>query len=100
MTNLDKLKFYLQEDNFPYFADSELQFLLEVNKNNPLLAASQGCLIKSNADKKIKVGSIEIEGGEKEYWLSLKAQYDNQYNNENKGGSGPYKNIMRRVDIP
>lgn len=66
MGDLEKLKFNLQEKQFPYFDDLELEFLLEeyktVNK-----ATYEGCLIKAQNDS-VKLGPINTPSNEN-YWL-------------------------------
>lgn len=66
MTDIEKLKFNLQEKQFPYFDEQELNYLLEeygtVNK-----ASYEGCLIKAQDDS-VKLGPIDTPSNEK-YWL-------------------------------
>jgi hypothetical protein len=65
-TDLELLKFNLQETNYPYFNDSDLQLLLDqyttVNK-----ASYHGCMIKAQDDS-VKLGPINTVSNEK-YWL-------------------------------
>lgn len=66
MTDLEKLKFNLQEVNFPYFTDVELQSLLD-EYGSVKAASYQGCLIKAQDDS-VKLGPIDTISNEK-YWL-------------------------------
>jgi hypothetical protein len=66
LTNLELLKFNLQETQFPYFSDSELQTLLEMYPTVDE-ATYEGCLIKAQDDS-VKLGPIDTPSNEK-YWL-------------------------------
>lgn len=66
MTNLELLKFNLQETQFPYFSDAELQVLLE-QYGTVQQASYQGCMIKAQDDS-VKLGPINTTSNEK-YWL-------------------------------
>lgn len=66
MGDLEKLKFNLQEKQFPYFEDSDLEFLLEEHKTVNR-ATYEGCLIKAQDDS-VKLGPINTPSNEN-YWL-------------------------------
>ena len=66
MTNLELLKFNLQETNFPYFSDGELNILLAQHKTVKE-ASYQGCMIKAQDDS-VKLGPINTVSNER-YWL-------------------------------
>lgn len=66
MTDLQKLKFYLLEDKFPYFSEEELQNLL-AEYGDVKKAAYEGCLIKAQDDS-VKLGPIATVSNEK-FWL-------------------------------
>ena len=64
--NFRKLKFNLQEQEFPYFSDNDLMYLLE-EYEGVTEASYEGCLIKAQNDS-IKLGPINTPSNE-EYWL-------------------------------
>lgn len=66
MNDLEKLKFNLQEKQFPYFEDTELTFLLE-EYGSINYATYEGCLIKAQDDS-VKLGPIDTPSNEN-YWL-------------------------------
>ena len=66
MTDLEVLKFNLQETNFPYFSDDDLNILLE-QYSTVKEATYQGCMIKAQDDS-VKLGPINTVSNEK-YWL-------------------------------
>ena len=47
MNNLEQLKFNLREKQVPYFEESELEYLLERNKNDVNEASYEGLIIKA-----------------------------------------------------
>lgn len=63
MSDLDKLKDMIDEENYPYFEDEYLQGRInEVEKNNDITLqsiAKELCLIKSGIEE-IKLGDIVI----------------------------------------
>jgi|GEM_PF-5037346 len=67
VTDINLLKFNLQEKQFPYFDDDELDLLLEIANGNVSLASYKGCLLKAQNDA-ISLGPIDIVSNEK-YWL-------------------------------
>lgn len=71
-TGLELLKFNLQEKEYPYFDDTELQLLLDQH-GNVGTATYFGCLMKANNDS-IEVSGIKIPSNSG-YWLNLAAQY-------------------------
>lgn len=101
LTPLEILKINLNESQYPVFSEIELQNLFEVNENNVLKASWRGCLMKANTDKKIKVGPIEIENADPDYWNNLAAIYQSDYLKEQSVSTpttSGYKTSMRRAD--
>lgn len=101
LTPLDTLKINLNESQYPVFSNEELKNLLAVNDNNVLKASWRGCLMKANTDSKIKVGPIEIENADPDYWNNLAAMYQADYLEEQKKLNPSitgYKTSMRRAD--
>lgn len=66
MTDLDLMKFNLQETQFPYFSDEQLTQMLELY-GSVKSASYQGCMIKAQDDS-VKLGPINTVSNEK-YWL-------------------------------
>lgn len=101
ITPLKSLKIKVQETDNDTYTDEELQNILEDNDNNVLKAAWIICLMKANTEKKIKVGPIEIENFDPDYWNNMAALYKEEYLAEqaklNPTETG-YKNHMRRAD--
>lgn len=66
LSALDQLKFNLQESQFPYFSEEDLNTLLtmysDINR-----ASYEGCLIKSSNDS-VSLGPINTPNNEL-YWL-------------------------------
>ncbi len=102
LTPLEILKINLNESQYSVFTDEELNNLLAVNDNNILKASWRGCLMKANTDKKIKVGPIEVENADPDYWNNLAAMYQADYLQEqvnlNPSKATRYKTSMRRED--
>ncbi|ENY9964173.1 TPA: hypothetical protein ACXJNV_000577 [Clostridioides difficile] len=101
ITDLDKLKLNLQEEEYPYFTDEQLQLLLESNDNNILKASWRGCLLKGATDDEIKIGPIETKSSNSSYWLTLADIYKSDYLEEkskNETTVTGYKTSMVRVD--
>jgi hypothetical protein len=103
LTPLDVLKLNLQESEYPYFSDTDLQNLLLVNGNSVPKASWRGCLLKAASDDQIKVGSIEVKSSNKDYWNNLAAIYKTDYEAEQAAlnptvPSTGYKTSMRRAD--
>ncbi|EQB3101467.1 hypothetical protein ACYIU4_002830 [Clostridium botulinum] len=73
-TPLEILKFNLQEREYPYFENEELNLLLETNDNDVKKASYQGCLMKANADDKLEVAGVKLSSN-REYWLTLSEQF-------------------------
>ncbi|ASN68284.1 hypothetical protein 10S11_22 [uncultured Caudovirales phage] len=97
---LELLKFNIQEREYPYFEDSELEMLLISNDNNVNKASWKGCLLKAATDDEIKVGPVETKSTNSSYWLNLAETYKAEYEKEeskNKSNTG-YKTSMQRVD--
>ena len=95
MEDLEKLKFNLQEKQFPYFEDSELEFLLEeyttVNK-----ASYEGCLIKAHDDS-VKLGPIDTPSNEG-YWLRRAQHFLKKVKQEERQLKGNKPIVFRRAD--
>lgn len=66
LTPLAQLKFNLQESQFPYFSDDDLNTLLTMYPNINR-ASYEGCLIKSSNDS-VSLGPINTPNNE-QYWL-------------------------------
>lgn len=66
VTALEQLKFNLQETQFPYFSENDLQMLLTLYPNINR-ASYEGCLIKSSNDS-VSLGPINTPNNE-QYWL-------------------------------
>lgn len=102
LTPLERLKINLNESQYPVFSDIELERLLAVNENNVLKASWRCCLMKANTDSKIKVGPIEIENADPDYWNNLASIYQADYLAEqstlNPTVASGYKTSMRRAD--
>ncbi|NFO57723.1 hypothetical protein FDB39_12650 [Clostridium botulinum] len=102
LTPLEILKINLNESQYPVFNDEELENLLTVNDNNVLKASWRGCLMKANTDSKIKVGPIEIENADPDYWNNLaniyQADYLQEQANLTPNKTTRYKTSMRRAD--
>lgn len=85
---LKVLKFNLQEKQYPYFSDEELQILLTNNDREIKKASYQGCLMKAQADDGINIGPLKTESN-RQYWITLAESYK---------PSPIYKTSMKRVD--
>ena len=72
MTDIEKLRFYLLEDKFPYFEEVDLQKLLDVYID-PMVAVYKGCLIKAQDDS-VALGPINTVSNEN-FWLRRSAQF-------------------------
>ncbi|MCT4593176.1 MAG: hypothetical protein N4A57_02730 [Anaeromicrobium sp.] len=88
--SIEILKFNLQERQYPYFTEAELQMLLENNDNDMKKASYQGCIMKAQADDGVNIGPIKTQSN-REYWLSLAENFKppKVYN---------YNTSMRRAD--
>lgn len=100
LTSLDILKINLNESQYPVFSDEELENLLAVNDNNVLKASWKGCLMKANTNSKIKVGPIEIENADPDYWISMSEIFKAEYKEEQSKikNSSYYATSMQRSD--
>nr|WP_205603975.1 hypothetical protein [Clostridium sporogenes] len=67
------MKFNLQEKQYPYFEDKELEFLLEINNNDVEKSSYKGCILKAIADDGIEVAGVKLQSN-RAYWLTL-AEY-------------------------
>ena len=90
-TPLEILKFNLQEKEYPYFDDDDLQLLLDKNDGNVQAASYEGCLKKAAADDKLEISGIKLSSN-REYWLTLAETF------KVATKSSGYKTCMRRVD--
>ena len=66
LSALDQLKFNLQETQFPYFSETDLNTLLTMYPNINR-ASYEGCLIKSSNDS-VSLGPINTPNNE-QYWI-------------------------------
>lgn len=102
MTPLENLKLNLQEAEYPYFLDPDLENLLLANGNSVSKASWRGCLLKAASDDKIKVGAIEIKSSNSDYWNNLaniyKADYLAEQAELNPTVSTGYATSMSRSD--
>ena len=102
MAPLDNLKLNLQESEYPYFEDADLENLLSINGNSVNKASWRGCLLKAACDDKIKVGAIEVKSSNSDYWNKLASIYLADYQAEqaelNPTVSTGYATSMRRSD--
>lgn len=99
-TDKEKLTFNLQERQYPYFEDSELDLLL-VMYVDVWNASYQGCMLKANADDALTLGPIKTASN-RAYWLQLAEQYRSQTfktaDAEEDTSGGYYNTTMNRVD--
>ncbi|ADK16177.1 hypothetical protein [Clostridium ljungdahlii] len=88
-TNLDILKFNLQEKEYPYFDDEDLQLLLDKNSGDVQAASYEGCLKKAVADDALIISGITLKSN-REYWLGLAKQFKpvTSYNTSMKRADG------------
>lgn len=102
MDPIEQLKLNLQEKEYPYFDDADLQNLLIVNGNSVNKASWRGCLLKAASDDEVKVGPIEQKSSNRDYWNTLAAVYKADYETEqaelNPSTAGGYRTSMRRAD--
>ncbi|MBU3208526.1 hypothetical protein KPL28_02615 [Clostridium algidicarnis] len=96
-TSLEILKFNLQEKEYPYFEDDDLNLLLESNDNNINKASYKGCLLKASADDKLEVAGVKLSSN-RQYWLGLAEEYKKAYEDSLLGTVTGYKTSMKRVD--
>lgn len=87
-SDLEILKFNLQEKEYPYFDDEDLQLLLDKNNGDIQAASYEGCLKKAAADDKLEISGIKLTSN-REYWLTLVKQFKPQ---------GRYITSMNRAD--
>lgn len=88
-SDLDILKFNLQEKEYPYFDDEDLQLLLDKNNGDVQAASYEGCMKKAVADDGISLSGINL-GSNREYWLTLARTFK----------ANEYNTCMKRVDEP
>ena len=103
LTPLEILKLNLQEKEYPYFDDADLQNLLLVNGDSVSKASWRGCLLKAASDDEVKVGPIEQKSSNSDYWNTLAAIYKADYLEEQAlinpaVSTTGYKTSMRRAD--
>lgn len=72
--DLDILKFNLQEKEYPYFDDEDLQLLIDKNDGDMQAASYEGCMKKAVADDSLTLSDIKLTSN-REYWLSLAKQF-------------------------
>lgn len=92
---LEQLKFNLQETQFPYFSDKDLETLLTMYPNINR-ASYEGCLIKSSNDS-VSLGPINTPNNE-QYWLrranhfkSLWTRDEREEQRKSQGGGMSWK---------
>lgn len=102
LTPLEILKINLNESQYPVFSDIELENLLAVNDNNVLKASWRGCLLKAASDDEMKVGPVEMNSSNKDYWNNLaaiyKADYEAEQSKLNQSVSTGYRTSVKRAD--
>ncbi|AGX44515.1 hypothetical protein [Clostridium saccharobutylicum] len=101
LTPIGQLMLNLQEKEYPYFDDVDLNNLLITNENNVLKASWRGCLLKAVSDDIVKVGSIEVKSSNKDYWNNLAAIYKADYLKEQRKlnlANQSYNTSMKRAD--
>ncbi|NFR85394.1 MULTISPECIES: hypothetical protein [unclassified Clostridium] len=91
--SIEILKFNLQEREYPYFEDSELQLLLDTHDGDVMRASYKGCLLKAAADDAMTVSGIKLESN-RSYWLTLAETFKNEI----KVNKPAYVVSRRRVD--
>lgn len=74
MINLEKLKSLIDEDNYPYFTDLELQARIDEGTDIYALAREL-CLIKAGIEE-LRLGDILIPSP-RSHFLTLAAKYRN-----------------------
>lgn len=89
---IEVLKFNLQERQYPYFTDAELQMLLDNNDNDVKKASYQGCIMKAQADDGVNIGPLKTESN-RDYWLTLAQSF-----NVKSSSFGGYNTSMKRAD--
>ncbi|WP_039242652.1 hypothetical protein [Clostridium botulinum] len=87
---IKELKFNLQEREYPYFEEDELELLLKQFDGDVKKASYKGCVLKAAADDKLEVAGIRLSSN-RDYWLTLAKEFEEKktYN---------YKTSMQRVD--
>ena len=69
-TPIEILKFNLQEREYPYFLDTDLELLLSTNGDDVSKASYKGCLLKAASDDSMTVSGIKLDSN-RAYWLTL-----------------------------
>ncbi len=59
-SDLEILKFNLQEKEYPYFDDEDLQLLLDKNGGDIQVACYEGCMKKAVADDSLTLSDIKL----------------------------------------
>ena len=78
---LEQLKFNLQETQFPYFSEDELNTLLTMYPNINR-ASYEGCLIKSSNDS-VSLGPINTPNNE-QYWIRRANHFKSLWNRDER----------------
>ncbi|MBM7869304.1 L-asparaginase II [Clostridium pascui] len=94
-TLLEILKFNLQEREYPYFEDAELQLLLDSHNGDLAKASYKGCILKAAADDAMTVSGIKLESN-RDYWLTLAETFKGEI--VTTPSTGGYVTSRRRVD--
>ncbi len=75
MTNLEKLKQMIDEENYPYFDDAYLQMRIdEMGENVDLKVLARELCIQKAGIEELKLGDITIPSPRK-YFLMLASKY-------------------------
>lgn len=91
MERINLLKFNLQEKQFPYFDEEELQVLLDMYEDINE-ATYEACLIKAHDDS-VTLGPINTPSNE-QYWLRRAKHFRAKCAKYRKNATG----CMKRVD--
>lgn len=92
-TNIELLKFNLQERQYPYFSDDELQMLLD-QYGTVQSASYYGCLMKAQNNDEIKIGPLSIPSNS-DYWFKMADKFPSSSSDSESSG---YKTSLSRKD--
>jgi hypothetical protein len=92
-SQIELLKFNLQERQFPYFNEEELQMLLD-QYGDVQIASYYGCLMKAQNNDEVKLGPLSIPSNSK-YWFDMAEKFNST--THPFGGNG-YKTTLSRKD--
>lgn len=102
LTPLEQLKFNLQEKQYPYFDDEDLQNLLDIY-GDVLLASYYGCMMKAQANDEITLTGVLSTKSNQEYWWQIADVFYSSYLSKKSSNRPGYNSrgqctFMRRVD--